>query len=173
VSRSGLSAQALAFLSIASASPSWAHGSGGRRPNLANCAPDLTIHSDSQHSGTTSFRLYSGSWQGRLAVTSELAHWRSVTALGHSQDDSPARADLEGTVLPDDYLTAADELISHAHRQAPNPRQIPSGGEAAYRAEAQVKAIQAVAAAIDRLAAAVEALSPPSPPPVSSGHRPA
>jgi hypothetical protein len=62
-------------------------------------------------------------------------------------------------VLPDDYLTTADEMLSHAHRTQSASDEI---GEA-YRVEAQVKAIQAVAAAIDRLAAAVEALSPPSP----------
>ena len=72
-------------------------------------------------------------------------------------------------MLPDDYLTAADELLSHAQRQGPVQGRSPSwAGDhgVAYRAEAQVKAIQAVAAAIDRLAAAVEAPSPPSPPPV-------
>jgi hypothetical protein len=63
-------------------------------------------------------------------------------------------------VLPDDYLTTADEMLSHAHRTQSVSDKI----GAAYRVEAQVKAIQAVAAAIDRLAAAVEALSPPSPP---------
>jgi hypothetical protein len=71
-------------------------------------------------------------------------------------------------VLPDDYLTAADEMLSHAQGQRPGRGRFPEASDqgAAYRAEAQVKAIQAVAAAIDRLAAAVEALSPPSPPPV-------
>jgi len=64
-------------------------------------------------------------------------------------------------VLPDDYLTTADEMLSHAHRTQSASDEI---GEA-YRVEAQVKAIQAVAAAIDRLAAAVEALSPPRPRP--------
>lgn len=53
---------------------------------------------------------------------------------------------------PDDYLTACDEMLSQAHRLGK------SDSAAASRAEAQVKAIQAVAAAIDRLAAAVEAL---------------
>ena len=60
-----------------------------------------------------------------------------------------------------------DELLSDAQRQGPVQGRSPSwvGDQGvAYRAEAQVKAIQAVAAAIDRLAAAVEALSPPSPP---------
>ncbi len=93
----------------------------------------------------------------RAVPTATLSwRWRLVAALGHSQDDGPARADLDGTVLPDDYLTAADELLSHAHRQAPNPLQIPPG-------------VRPVAAAIDRLAAAVEALSPPSSAPPSSG----
>jgi hypothetical protein len=71
---------------------------------------------------------------------------------------------MEATVLPDDYLTAADEMLSQAHT-------FPSDSDpaAASRLEAQVKAIQAVAAAIDRLAAAVEALSPPSPPPYRPG----
>ena len=64
-------------------------------------------------------------------------------------------------MLPDDYLTTADEMLSHAHRTQSVSDEI---GEA-YRVEAQVKAIQAVAAAIDRLAAAVEALSPPRPRP--------
>ena len=93
------------------------------------------------------------------AVTAELRHWRSVRAVGHSQNDGPARADLEGTVLPDDYLTAADEMLSQAHRT-----QSAGDPSAAYRVEAQVKALEAVAAAIDRLAVAVEALSPPAPP---------
>jgi hypothetical protein len=53
------------------------HGCGGRRSHLANYAPDLTIHGYRQHSDTTSFRLYSGRWRGRLAATSELAHWRT------------------------------------------------------------------------------------------------
>ena len=64
-------------------------------------------------------------------------------------------------MLPDDYLTTADEMLSHAHRTQSASDEI---GEA-YRVEAQVKAIQAVAAAIGRLAAAVEALSPPRPRP--------
>jgi hypothetical protein len=68
---------------------------------------------------------------------------------------------METIVLPDDYLTASDELLSQANR-----RPLPTADQAAaFRVEAQVKAIQAVAAAIDRLAAAVEALSPPSQPP--------
>jgi hypothetical protein len=54
-------------------------------------------------------------------------------------------------VQPDDYLTASDELLSQADRFG-DPEHA-----AASRAEAQVKAIQAVAAAIDRLAVAVEA----------------
>jgi hypothetical protein len=70
---------------------------------------------------------------------------------------------MEATVLPDDYLTAADEMLSQAHTSPSD-----SDPAAASRLGAQVKAIQAVAAAIDRLAAAVEALSPPSPPPVPS-----
>lgn len=52
---------------------------------------------------------------------------------------------------PDDYLTATDQLLSQADRFG-DPEHA-----AATRAEAQVKAIQAVAAAIDRLAVAVEA----------------
>lgn len=74
-------------------------------------------------------------------------------------------------MLPDDYLTAADEMLSHAQSEKPGRGRSPSVSDegAAYRAEAQVKAIQAVAAAIDRLAAAVEALSPPSPPRFRSG----
>ncbi len=71
-------------------------------------------------------------------------------------------------MLPDDYLTTADEMLSHAHRTQSVSDEI---GEA-YRVEAQVKAIQAVAAAIDRLAAAVEALSPPSPPRLRPGGPP-
>ena len=62
-------------------------------------------------------------------------------------------------MLPDDYPTAADEMLSHAHRT----QSVSDKTGEAYRVEAQVKATQAVAAAIDRLAAAVEALSPPSP----------
>jgi hypothetical protein len=64
-------------------------------------------------------------------------------------------------VLPDDYLTTADEMLSHAHRT----QSVSDKTGEAYRVEAQVKATQAVAAAIDRLAAAVEALSPPRPRP--------
>jgi hypothetical protein len=56
---------------------------------------------------------------------------------------------MEATVLPDDYLTAADEMLSQAHTSPSD-----SDPAAASRLEAQVKAIQAVAAAIDRLAAA-------------------
>lgn len=62
---------------------------------------------------------------------------------------------MEATVLADDYLTAADELLSRSHI-APEDIDRP-------RLQAQVKAIQAVAAAINRLA--VEALSSPSPSP--------
>jgi hypothetical protein len=59
-------------------------------------------------------------------------------------------------VRPDDYLSASDELLGQAKRlRGPGGSDIAAG----HRAEAQVKAIQAVAAAIDRLAAAVEALS--------------
>ncbi len=61
---------------------------------------------------------------------------------------------MEATVLPDDYLTAADELLARAHMR---PEDIDRP-----RLQAQVVALQAVAAAINRLAAAVEALSPPS-----------
>jgi hypothetical protein len=64
---------------------------------------------------------------------------------------------MEVIVLPDDYLIAADELLSRSH-MAPEDIDRP-------RLQAQVVAIQAVAAAINRLAAAVEALSPPSPSP--------
>jgi hypothetical protein len=55
-------------------------------------------------------------------------------------------------------------MLSQAHT-------FPSDSDpaAASRLEAQVKAIQAVAAAIDRLAATVEALSPPFPPPYRPG----
>jgi len=62
----------------------------------------------------------------------------------------------ETIVRPDDYLSASDELLDQAKRFGG-----PSGSDraAGHRAEAQVKALQAVAAAIDRLAAAVEALS--------------
>jgi len=77
---------------------------------------------------------------------------------------------MEATVLPDDYLTAVDEMLSQAHTSPSD-----SDRAAASRLEAQVKAIQAVAAAIDRLAAAVEALSPPSQPRprfMSGGPRP-
>jgi len=64
---------------------------------------------------------------------------------------------MEATVLPDDYLTTSDELLSQA-----NKYQLGRDAGTALRVTAQVKAIQAVAAAIDRLAAAVEALSPPA-----------
>jgi hypothetical protein len=67
---------------------------------------------------------------------------------------------METVVLPDDYLTASDELLAQANRH-PRPT---ADQAAAFMVEAQVKAIQAVAAAIDRLATAVEALSPPSQP---------
>lgn len=108
--------------------------------------------------GARLFRLYSGSWRGRLATTFELAHWRSTGPVGHSQHDGPRELIwMEATVLPDDYLTAADELLSRAHMR-PDDIDRP-------RLQAQVVAIQAVAAAINRLAAAVEALSPPSPSP--------
>jgi hypothetical protein len=56
-------------------------------------------------------------------------------------------------VQPDDYISAAEALLQRA--EIPRDRD---AAAAAYRAEAQVTAIQAVAAAIDRLAAAVEAL---------------
>ena len=62
-------------------------------------------------------------------------------------------------MLPDDYLTACDETVSIAHNHRADSTEATT-----YVFEAQVKAIQAVAAAIDRLATAVEALSPPSPP---------
>ena len=68
-------------------------------------------------------------------------------------------------MLPDDYLTASDELLAQANRH-PRPT---ADQAAAFMVEAQVKAIQAVAAAIDRLATAVEALSPPSRPTFRSG----
>lgn len=54
----------------------------------------------------------------------------------------------------DDYLAGADSFLERA--KMPHD---PDTNAAAYRAEAQVMAIQAVAAAIDRLAAAVEGLS--------------
>ena len=54
---------------------------------------------------------------------------------------------------PDDYLTAAEDLLSRADI----PRD-PDAAAAAYRVEAQVTALQAVACAIDRLAKAVEAM---------------
>ena len=60
---------------------------------------------------------------------------------------------------PDEYLSASDELLGQATSSRQRGPMGRSEREADYRAEAQVKAIQAVAAAIDRLAAAVEALS--------------
>jgi hypothetical protein len=62
-------------------------------------------------------------------------------------------------VRPDDYLSASDKMLDQANRL--RPPGLPGGSDRAegHRADAQVKAIQAVAAAIDRLAAAVEALS--------------
>jgi hypothetical protein len=61
---------------------------------------------------------------------------------------------MEATVLSDDYLTVADELLSPSHMR---PEDIDRP-----RLQAQVVAIQAGAAAINRLAAVVEAISPPS-----------
>lgn len=58
-------------------------------------------------------------------------------------------------MTPDDYLTASDTALSQADRFSGTEK-----GTAFWIGEAQVKAIQAVAAAIDRLAAAVEALRP-------------
>jgi len=55
-------------------------------------------------------------------------------------------------VQADEYLATSDELLSMADRVG-DPEHA-----AARRFEAQVKAIQVVAAAIDRLASAVEAL---------------
>lgn len=83
-------------------------------------------------------------------------HQLGGVALGNRQSDSPGAIRKETIMRPDDYLSASDELLDQAHRL-----RGPAGSElaAGYRAEAQVKAIQAVAAAIDRLAAAVEALS--------------
>jgi hypothetical protein len=48
-------------------------------------------------------------------------------------------------VLPDDYLAAADEMLSQAHTIQPAGDR-----SAAYRVEAQVKALQAIAGAVDR-----------------------
>jgi hypothetical protein len=80
---------------------------------------------------------------------------------GNRRGDSPGAIPKETIVRPDDYLRSSDELLDQAKGLRP-----PGGSEraAGHRAEAQVKAIQAVAAAIDRLAAAVEAL------PGSPGH---
>lgn len=56
-------------------------------------------------------------------------------------------------MLPGDYIDKADALLSRADMS-----RNPDTNSSEYRAEAQVAAIQAVAAAIDRLAKAVEAL---------------
>jgi hypothetical protein len=62
---------------------------------------------------------------------------------------------METTVIPDDYLTASDAALSRADAVSDADK-----GAAFWIGEAQVKAIQAAAAAIDRLAEAVEALRP-------------
>ncbi|HEY3647371.1 MAG TPA: hypothetical protein VGL33_05330 [Streptosporangiaceae bacterium] len=54
---------------------------------------------------------------------------------------------------PEDYLKDSDVLMS----QAVMPLD-PEGKSVAYRVEAQIRAVQAMAAALDRLAVAVENL---------------
>jgi hypothetical protein len=84
---------------------------------------------------------------GRLVASFELAYWRSVWLYGTVRTTVPQEPiRMEATVLPDDYLTASDEMLSQASRR-------PQGSDeaAASRVAAQVKAIQAVAAAIDGL----------------------
>jgi hypothetical protein len=54
-------------------------------------------------------------------------------------------------VIPDDYLNSCDVLLNRADK-------LGDADAAALRAGAQVKAIEAVAAAIDHLAEAVAAL---------------
>jgi hypothetical protein len=56
-------------------------------------------------------------------------------------------------VRPDDFLHSSDTLLSQADMPVD-----PDAKAAAYRVEAQIKAIQAVASAIDRLAVSVENL---------------
>lgn len=57
-------------------------------------------------------------------------------------------------MVPDDYLRSCDALLTQADN-------LNDADAAASRAEAQVKAIEAVAAAIDHLAEAVQALNTP------------
>jgi hypothetical protein len=75
-----------------------------------------------------------------------------VCHVGQSSGQTAELIPEDTIVRPDDYLTASDKLLDQVNKVRG------SDGKATVVAEAHVKAIQAVAAAIDRLAAAVEAL---------------
>lgn len=75
----------------------------------------------------------------------------------HGDSPVPARSVNRGHMNATDYMNAADDLLQKT-RRPPRPVSVPAAaGEAAAREEAHVKAVLAVAAALDRLAAAVEA----------------